>query len=171
MAEIKAYTNLDKLLKIFTLGFWTITLDAVSKRIMSDARHDGVFQDGTRGHSYKSKTYKEYKARHMDAKTLTRKIKPYDGVAVISNETRFVNATLTGKLLDSIKYKPDRDGYGGVIYWELEHHKKLEGLQDRGYDLIGLTKENRDFIIEEILKRLDPEIRKEFEGNITINVN
>jgi hypothetical protein len=154
----------------FTKAFWeSLSIDII-RRIWNDAKQ-GKFQNGLSGLQYKSETYKEYKSRYMQGKRLTRKIKPYDAVSVESNETNFVNMILTGGVKGSHIFKVQSNNLGTDIYFD-EKKKNVEaillGNESHGRVISALSKENQDYVFDEILSQVDEAIRKDFAKNITI---
>jgi phosphoribosylformylglycinamidine (FGAM) synthase-like enzyme len=159
--------------KRFTKAFWIELSENIIERIWDDAKQ-GKFQNGLSALKYKSESYKDYKSRYMQGKRLTRKIKPYDAVSVISNETKFVNMILTGGLKSAQTYETYSDNLGTKIYFDEKEKSNAEaillGNESHGRVISALSKENQDYVFDEILSQVDEAIRKDFAKNITITL-
>lgn len=155
----------------FKPSFWKELMLALALRIKGDAKK-GIMQNNTQGNRYRSRQYVDYKSRFMQGKRLTRKVKPYNAKSVISNQTSFVDMHLTGDMFDGLLSSPqaDADGFGGTIGYAPQDAGKVLGNQARGYDVLGVSTKNGDWVMNEILETIDENIRKDFAKDITINV-
>lgn len=157
----------------FGKAFWQ-KIGVRAAALIRDDASNGIMQDNQRDIPYKSKQYMDYKSRFMRAKTLNRKIKPYNGVSVINNDVSKVNMTLTGEMFNRLEESPKAwsDDTGVTISYNEElDGGKVKGNQDLGREIVALRPENQEIIFDEILAQLDENIRKNFEGTIDLTVD
>ena len=79
---------------------------------------------------------------------------------------------LTGDLFDGLtsSAQADKDNLGGSIGYSPADAGKVLGAEARGRNILGVSKENADWIFKRILSQVDENIRKDFAKTITINV-
>lgn len=173
--------------------FWTKLGQDQALLIYQDALK-GTMQNGTSGHRY-SLDYAKRKANYMRRFTkgepLYHSIKTRKGLyfknpktskgkrpnlltgtQIVNNKVAFVNMELTGQTFRNLIKSPQAlgDGEGIKISYDGIDAGKVLGNQDRGYDILGMRKENQDFTFKRILDEFDEKLRKEWEDNITITI-
>jgi hypothetical protein len=158
-----------KIKERFNKRFWNNLAASVKELIWTDASQ-GIFQNEKKDLNYKSESYKDYKSRYMQGKRLTRKVKPYNAVSVISNETKFVNMILTGRTRRNFKHEVQSDSLGINLFYDSQFSGLLLGNEENDRVIIGLRKKNQDYVFDEILSQVDEAIRKDFAKNITITL-
>jgi hypothetical protein len=141
----------------------------------------GIGQDGSGSKfgAYKSEAYKKYKQNWMRHFTTMNgeKRKHNKGTllkgisSVISNETSFVNMTLTGKMAEGLHIESAKDNEVVMSYLPKDAGKIL-GNQALGRNVVGLNKNNidivGDMIFQEMSKNIDEWAREDI--NITVKV-
>lgn len=141
----------------------------------------GISQDttGSKFGAYKSASYKKYKAEWMRHRTTMNgpKRKHNKGTllkgvsSVISNETAFVNMTLTGKMAEGLHIESVKENEVVMSYLSKDAGKII-GNQALGREVVGLNKDNieivGDMIFKEMSKNIDDWAREDI--NITIKV-
>ena len=143
--------------------------------IRADAEK-GVSQGlvATRFGSYRSEAYKKYKANYMKRFTdrtgnKGTKLKSHQGQAVVSNETGFVNETLTGAMFRDMFIQEAIDNSVTISYAAKDAGKVL-GAQDRNRILVDLNKDNRDKSVDEIFKIISKNIDDWAREDINITI-
>jgi hypothetical protein len=141
----------------------------------------GISQDatGSKFGAYKSEQYKRYKAEWMRHRTTMKGQKRshnkgtlLKGVSsVISNETAFVNMTLTGKMAEGLHIESVKENEVIMSYLPRDAGKII-GNQVLGRDVVGLNKANveivGDMIFQEMSKNIDDWCRSDI--NIIVNI-
>jgi len=140
----------------------------------------GIFQNDTSKHKY-SETYARYKKNDMRKFGRGKKkigkgerLKPYKGVSIVSNETRFVNLILTGNLRDRIKATDIENG--ARVLFDSKDTGKILGALDLKRDIVNLRKTNIDKVSEFLVNNLPDDIAKEIKSlavqrNLKITIN
>ena len=138
-------------------------------RVKEDAR-DGKFQNNTSGYSYTPK-YAKLKARGMKSVKDGKNYAKYMGVSINTDVSK-VNMNLTQQTLRAMRITDKKENYV-EFGWLSEKHKTgedilkiLETNQLRGYDLLGLTKENEDKMTKWMADNFEIKL-----NNIQIKVN
>ena len=123
---------------------------------------------------YKSIVYKDYKSRGMKAKTLKRKVKPYDGVAIKSRKTGTINMMLTGQLFRGLFpsgiIRTRKYVTGVIMAYKNKDAGKIEGNEDRGVNVRTLNEKNIKKAQKEIMRMLDKPIKEYVNEKIIIKV-
>ena len=153
-----------------TASDWKTMLQHCVQQIRADMKL-GIMQDGKTNLQYLSAQYKKYKANKMkqlkygrglyDPETNTimrgkakKKGQPrlwnYYGKAIESTNTAYVDMTLTGDLKKGLKVKSVNES-GGMIGYEPEDAKKLQGNRRYGREIVGLNEANKDKLKDEIV--------------------
>ena len=133
---------------------------------------EGKMQDGKSGLQYKSEQYKKYKANAMKRLTKTKvkkesttgieylgrkksksgkRLSGFYAKAIESTQTAFVDMTLSGDLKKGLKVK-SVTAQGGIIGYEPEDAKKIEGNRRYGREVVGLNEENQEKLKKEIVE-------------------
>lgn len=164
-------------------NFWEKIGERMAFLIAEDAEN-GIMQNGTRYHKYRSTQYMRYKNNYMNRftkggkkakynsktlRTIGTKLKNYTGAQVISNTTTYVNMILTGELFRGLKTNKVVIEDGVKIFYDSNDSGKVLGNRDLGRDVWGLRKENQDIIFEQIAKEFGDQISGKWEGTVTIN--
>ena len=143
--------------------------------IKQDAKA-GISQDKTGSSlgSYRSEKYKKYKANYMKRFTdrtgrKGTKLKQYSGQSVASNETGFVNETLTGQMFRGLHIDEAKENEVTIAYMPKDAGKVI-GAKNLGRELVGLNDKNIEMLQEAILKELDKEIEKYCKEDVVINI-
>ena len=162
--------NIAKITK-FTQSFWKQLGVFVAKWIRADAEK-GIFQNDKRNDYYRSKGYKAYKLRDMRTAD-GKRLKSYFGKRISSNETSFVNMTLTGDLLRYLAPKTATDDSVSVAF-RMQDYWKVKGNERFGRLLLGLREENKQKVAKmigaEIAENIKKNLTKRIEGEININL-
>ena len=153
---------------------WRTMLQHCVQWIRADFK-TGKMQDGQSGLQYKSEQYKKYKANAMKRFTKTKvkkekttgieylgmkksksgkRLGNYYAKAIESTQTAFVDMTLSGDLKRGLKVK-SVSATGGIIGYEPEDAKKLEGNRRYGREVVGLNEENQEKLKKELVAILN----------------
>jgi hypothetical protein len=101
--------------------------------------------------------------------TTGSRLSGYETVPIQSTDVSKVNMVLTGRTLDSLHPKTSDDtsvtmafgvGKGGIVL----------GNKQRGYNVIGLSNDNKKKVRNLILAQLDNNLKKEIGKTIVINI-
>ena len=98
-----------------------------------------------------------------------QKLKAYKGVAIVSNNTAFVDMTLTGKTLRGLKPKEAKD-FSVILAFNPEDTQKVLGNRDNGYNLVGLNDKNIRIVKNEIVKKFEQNIKRDLLKTLKIEV-
>ena len=86
------------------------------------------------------------------------KLKAYTGQSVVSNETGFVNETLTGAMFRNMFIADVKENEVTVSYASKDAGKVM-GAEDRGRVVVGLNEENqeiiKDMVADYLFKKVD----------------
>ena len=135
---------------------------------------EGIGQDGRKWGIYLSQTYVKYKSNWMNRFTDKRgnkgtKLKTYQGQAIVSNQTSFVNMTLTGQMANGLHIESVKDNEVTMSYLPKDAGKII-GNEDLGRVVVGLNDKNQEIIKDEIIKYLNKNIDEWAREDIVINV-
>lgn len=88
--------------------------------------------------------------------TTGERLKDYRGVSIESNQTQFVDLTVTGRMINSLKVK--QAGVDGVVMgFGMDQAGKVLGNKMHGYNVVGLNDKNRRLVklavVQEMKKR------------------
>jgi hypothetical protein len=124
--------------------------------------------------NYTSEAYKKYKANYMKRFTdrtgnKGTKLKSHQGQAVVSNETAFVNETLTGAMFRDMFVQEAIDNSVTISYAAKDAGKVL-GAQDRNRIIVDLNKDNRDKVVDEMFKVISKNIDDWSKEDINITI-
>lgn len=81
------------------------------------------------------------------------RLKAYKGVSIESNNVAFVDLTLTGRMINSLR-PTKSDDYGVLMSYGQDQVGKILGNKMRGYDVLGLNDKNKLLTKNEIIKEL-----------------
>jgi len=152
--------RLDQVVKPNSKVMTKLAQDAIDKITLDASK--GKFQNGRSGYSYKSDTYRKYKANSMRGKN--GKLKAFANQST-DTQTSFVNMKLTGRTLRSMRGSGKTDT--AIITYD--RGEIVLGNQKRGYDIYDLSNKNKEFIAERFGKELlDRNIKKYVSKTITI---
>jgi hypothetical protein len=162
----------------FPPGWWQRKGMDIYSMIKMDA-DKGMMQDGQSGIQYRSRQYKEYKARFGQRKTTDtkgnkpHKIKPVYGVQVTSNETAFVNMQLTGRLFRGLQsgIQALANNLGVRLSYSQADADKIFGAEDLGRDIVGLNEVNIEKVFQDVLAIIDTNIKEQWEESIKIVIS
>jgi hypothetical protein len=122
----------------------------------------GKFQNGRSGLSYKSESYKRYKANSMRGKT-GKKLKAFRNQAT-NTQTAYVDMNLTKRTLRSMKASSNKKN--AIITYD--RGEIVLGNQKRGYDIYDLSNKNQEFIADRFGKELLDRNIKKYVSKTTI---
>jgi hypothetical protein len=147
-------------------AFWKDLGQKVVQWIREDASK-GHFQNDTSDH-YRSLSYKNYKKNDMRKKD-GKRLNKYYATSITSNETSFVNLTLTGALLKGLKVIT-QNAYSVTLGWisSRETIGKLLGAERYKRELRGLNEKNIIKAKELLAKQFNENVSK--LSNININI-
>ena len=152
--------RLDQVVKPNSKVMTKLAQDAIDKITLDASK--GKFQNDRSGYSYKSDTYRKYKANSMRGKN--GKLKAFANQST-DTQTSFVNMKLTGRTLRSMRGSGKTDT--AIITYD--RGEIVLGNQKRGYDIYDLSNKNKEFIAERFGKELlDRNIKKYVSKTITI---
>lgn len=153
------------------VSFWRKVGQLAIQWIREDAK-SGKMQttDGNSRKPYYSRQYAKYKAndmRKLDGKRLSSGY----ATSITSNQTSYVDMTLTGRMFRGLHVVPGSATSTGVtLGYRSEDAGKVIGNRDKyGRDVANLNKENREKVKQMIVQQFDENIRKTLK-DITINV-
>jgi len=152
----------------------------LAKRAMDLSEKDalqGISQapNGQRFGSYRSKSYIKQKSRYMKRLTNRRGSKGSNlkavapGQSVVSNQTSFVNETLTGAMWGDRTILNARNNYVEIHFMPKDRGKVL-GARDLGREVLGLNNKNVGLLQKDIVKYLDGNIQRWAKEDIVINI-
>lgn len=171
--QINLGIQFDKVLK-FNRNFWVMVGSWVANTIRADAKV-GVFQTDEAWKKTYSKQYAQLKRNRMKPPLKNGKpgktLKTYEGVSITSDNTSFVDMTLTGQTLRDLKIKK-ADDKGVTVGFEPRDIWKIVGNQKPGLNrrLVGLNQKNQDELQTKISKYIETNIKQAFTGKVTINI-
>ena len=152
--------RLDQVVKPNSKVMTKLAQDAIDKITLDASK--GKFQNDRSGYSYKSDTYRKYKANSMRGKN--GKLKAFANQST-DTQTSFVNMKLTGRTLRGMRGSGKTDT--AIITYD--RGEIVLGNQKRGYDIYDLSNKNKEFIAERFGKELlDRNIKKYVSKTITI---
>ena len=161
--------GLTKIIELKTSD-WKRLLQLCVQWIRADMKL-GIMQDGKTNLQYLSGQYKKYKENRMKQLkygrglynpetgaimrgNVKKKGRPrlwnYYGKAIESTNIAYVDMTLTGDLKKGLKVKSVNES-GGMIGYEPEDAKKLQGNRRYGREIVGLNEANKDKLKDEIV--------------------
>lgn len=130
-------------------------------KVFSDA--EGYFFGKTYFNNKKAKTKKG--TNH----TTGDRLEGYKGVSLASNQTSFVDMTLTGRMFRGL-HVVKADNISVTLGYRSEDRMKVIGNRDKyNRDVANLNADNRAKVKQAILEQFNENIRKELK-DITINV-
>lgn len=176
--------------------FWLNLGHDQALMIYNDAVNKGIMQNNSSGHRY-SPEYAKRKSNSMRRLTKgnplyysiktrkglyfkNKKAKPnkglrtgiYKQVQVVNNNVSFVNLQLTGAMFRGLFASPEllvnEDGIK-ISYLPIDGGKVI-GNKERGYDILGLRKENIDQSFDIVVNKLSELMGAEWEKTITIEL-
>jgi len=152
--------RIDQVVKPNSKVMSKLAQDAIDKITLDASK--GKFQNDRSGFSYKSDTYRKYKANSMRGRT-GNKLKAFRNQAT-DTQTSFVNMRLTGRTLRSMRAssKPDT----AIITYD--RGEIVLGNQKRGYDIYDLSDKNQEFIADRFGKELLDRNIKKYVSKTTI---
>lgn len=171
--QINLGIQFDKLLK-FNRNFWLQVGSWVVNTIRADAGQ-GVFQTDEPYKKTYSKQYAALKSNRMKPPLKNGKpgktLKEYEGVSITSNNTAFVDMTLTGKTLQGLAIKK-ADDKGVLVSYQPRDLWKIVGNQKPGLNrrLVGLNKKNQTELEKQIGQFIEKNIKQTFTGKVTIDI-
>ncbi len=153
--------RIDQVVKPDSKVMSKLAQDAIDKITLDASK--GKFQNDRSGFSYKSDTYRKYKANGMRGIRTGKKLKAYANQST-DTTTSFVNMRLTGRTLRSMRAssKPDT----AIITYD--RGEIVLGNQKRGYDIYDLSNKNKEFIAERFGKELLDRNIKKYVSKTTI---
>lgn len=180
--------NLTKVVK-FSQTFLLKIGNMIKLRIREDALN-GVFQNNTSGHAYRSKQYVKYKLNGMRRFTKNTKIgfKKAKQVASdiqtrtpiregaklkgmgnrsVNTDVSKVNMTLTGDTHKGMKVTKHSENIIEVS-WNANDYGKIKGNEMLGRVLVGLNDKNEELVVKEFLKEMTKQFDAEFPDKILL---
>jgi hypothetical protein len=151
--------RLDQVVKPNSKVMTKLAQDAIDKITLDASK--GSFQNGRSGYSYKSDTYRKYKANSMQGKN--GKLKAFRNQST-DTQTAFVNMKLTGRTLRSMRGSGKTDT--AIISYD--RGEIVLGNQKRGYDIYDLSNKNKEFIADRFGKELLDRNIKKYVSKTTI---
>ena len=153
--------RIDQVVKPDSKVMSKLAQDAIDKITLDASK--GKFQNDRSGFSYKSDTYRKYKANSMRGIRTGKKLKAYANQST-DTTTSFVNMRLTGRTLRSMRAssKPDT----AIITYD--RGEIVLGNQKRGYDIYDLSDKNKEFIADRFGKELLDRNIKKYVSKTTI---
>ena len=151
--------RLDQVVKPNSKVMSKLAQDAIDKITLDASK--GKFQNGRSGFSYKSDTYKKYKANSMQGRN--GKLKAFRNQST-DTQTSFVNMRLTGRTLRGMRGSGKTDT--AIITYD--RGEIVLGNQKRGYDIYDLSNKNKEFIADRFGKELLDRNIKKYVSKITI---
>lgn len=136
-----------------------------ASRLIDDDAKNGIMQNGNT-YGYKSKTYMKYKANDMrrftnnksnnkskvkkKKQSVNPRLKAYKGLTIESNETSFVNMTVTGRALKGLHVSSATTN-NAVLSYKQRDVMKVIGNKNRGYDILDIRTENMEKLKELVI--------------------
>jgi len=151
--------RLDQVVKPNSKVMTKLAQDAIDKITLDASK--GKFQNDRSGYSYKSDTYRKYKANSMQGKN--GKLKAFANQST-DTQTSFVNMKLTGRTLRGMRGSGKTDT--AIITYD--RGEIVLGNQKRGYDIYDLSNKNKEFIAERFSKELLDRNIKKYVSKTTI---
>lgn len=151
--------RLDQVVKPNSKVMTKLAQDAIDKITLDASK--GKFQNDRSGYSYKSDTYRKYKANSMQGKN--GKLKAFRNQST-DTQTAFVNMKLTGRTLRGMRGSGKTDT--AIITYD--RGEIVLGNQKRGYDIYDLSNKNKEFIAERFSKELLDRNIKKYVSKTTI---
>jgi len=151
--------RLDQVVKPNSKVMSKLAQDAIDKITLDASK--GKFQNERSGFSYKSDTYKKYKANSMQGRN--GKLKAFRNQST-DTQTSFVNMKLTGRTLRSMRGSGKTDT--AIITYD--RGEIVLGNQKRGYDIYDLSNKNQEFIADRFGKELLDRNIKKYVSKTTI---
>lgn len=153
--------RIDQVVKPDSKVMSKLAQDAIDKITLDASK--GKFQNDKSGFSYKSDTYRKYKANSMRGIRTGKKLKAYANQAT-DTQTSFVNMRLTGRTLRSMRASSKSDT--AIITYD--RGEIVLGNQKRGYDIYDLSNKNKEFIADRFGKELLDRNIKKYVSKTTI---
>jgi len=151
--------RLDQIVKPNSKVMSKLAQDAIDKITLDASK--GKFQNDRSGYSYKSDTYRKYKANSMQGKN--GKLKAFRNQST-DTQTAFVNMKLTGRTLRGMRGSGKTDT--AIITYD--RGEIVLGNQKRGYDIYDLSNENKELILEDLETLYSKRIKKYVSKDIII---
>ena len=151
--------RIDQVVKPNSKVMSKLAQDAIDKITLDASK--GKFQNDRSGYSYKSDTYRKYKANSMRGKN--GKLKAFANQST-DTQTSFVNMKLTGRTLRGMRGSGKTDT--AIITYD--RGEIVLGNQKRGYDIYDLSNKNKEFIAERFSKELLDRNIKKYVSKTTI---
>jgi len=151
--------RLDQVVKPNSKVMTKLAQDAIDKITLDASK--GKFQNDRSGYSYKSDTYRKYKANSMRGKN--GKLKAFANQST-DTQTSFVNMKLTGRTLRGMRGSGKTDT--AIITYD--RGEIVLGNQKRGYDIYDLSNKNKEFIADRFGKELLDRNIKKYVSKTTI---
>ena len=151
--------RLDQVVKPNSKVMTKLAQDAIDKITLDASK--GKFQNDRSGYSYKSDTYRKYKANSMQGKN--GKLKAFRNQST-DTQTAFVNMKLTGRTLRGMRGSGKTDT--AIITYD--RGEIVLGNQKRGYDIYDLSNKNKEFIADRFGKELLDRNIKKYVSKTTI---
>ena len=153
--------RLDQVVKPNSKVMTKLAQDAIDKITLDASK--GKFQNERSGYSYKSDTYRKYKANSMRGVRTGKKLKAFANQST-DTQTSFVNMKLTGRTLRGMRGSGKTDT--AIITYD--RGEIVLGNQKRGYDIYDLSNKNKEFIAERFSKELLDRNIKKYVSKTTI---
>lgn len=153
--------RIDQVVKPDSKVMSKLAQDAIDKITLDASK--GRFQNDKSGFSYKSDTYRKYKANSMRGIRTGKKLKAYANQST-DTQTSFVNMRLTGRTLRSMRASSKSDT--AIITYD--RGEIVLGNQKRGYDIYDLSDKNKEFIADRFGKELLDRNIKKYVSKTTI---
>ena len=154
-----------------TPTFWKKLGSYIAKWVREDFKN-GVFQNDMQKLPYLSRQYTDYKSRRMALKTQPgKRLRSYYAQSIQSNQTSYVDMTLTGKLKDSLRPVKSDSRSVTMSYSPADKNpEKIAGNRIYGREVVGLNDKNRDKVFDRILKEIDENLLSWAREEIKINI-
>jgi hypothetical protein len=97
------------------------------------------------------------------------RLKAYSSKKIASNDTSHVTMILTGETLEGLKIKEATETHV-IMSYDPKDADKIIGNRNRGYDIVGLSEENRLKVREEIVKQTKQQFSELQKIHVKINI-
>ncbi len=119
----------------------------------------GIMQDDTAGHSYRSYNYVINKSKNKYPRQ-------------ISNQTSFVDMTLTGDMWDRMTIESTNNSTT-IKFSDLDRHKVIRN-REWGRDLVGLNTKNKEMVVDLlndiIVSNIEEKVNQDISMEMSINI-
>ena len=161
----------DKIVR-FTPKFWEKVGGLIPAWVYADCKI-GLMQNNGKNYHYKSEQYKKYKANGMKrlttGKTKGGRLSSLKGISIDSTNTSFVDMILTGRTVKSLKPKTS-DEVSVTMAYPPDKAGIVLGNKRRGYNIVGLNKQNIKKVRQLIVKQLDDNQKAMLGKKLVINI-